>query len=1140
MIHDESLASKTIAHSSQEGVTLPHVVCPADDSVEAEQDLDIKDMVRLLDQVWPRPDPDGDEMPRRFGRFSIIGELGRGGFGVVYLAEDPLLKRRVALKLPRIGVLSGSESWRRFLREAQATSRLDHPNVIPLLEAGTVGPVGYIVSAYVAGPSLEQWLRHQPRGVSPRWGALIVAALARAIEHAHERGILHRDLKPANIVLYAPECAGDGAASRAWEDAKADAWSWVPRICDFGMAKLREAEGDETRSRIACGSPAYMAPEQAESRQNDIKAATDVYGLGAVLYQILTGRPPFSGTNDLDTLRQVVGVEPAGLRNLRPGLPRDLETICLKCLAKRPGQRYADAAALADDLERFLDGRPIRARPVAAWERGWRWVRRHPASASLVTAVVIAVAAGIGGLLWHDTRLGQVNEKLRLSVILAQDNAQEARSQKSRAETHERSLGRRLAGHQIFAAQQAVAARDFERALRMLDAAESEFGAAGNREFAWTFLRQFIRDRFEILGRHREEVNWIAASPDGHSIASGDETGEVSLWDLQTRACRTLGSGKSDFVSRLVFSPDGRALAAVTGASGEVTLWDVASGRMRGTLAESGHKGISTVLFSRDGGCLAAVGREPGPGGYPFDCWDVNGSTSNFPIVAAEDNPTIAALLTDTRLQSLAKLMDDPEPSSSASVTELKRSWVDRAPRGVARTRDQSVALVAAGDGAFDVYDVAARLRMATGRIHAAGTALVLFDSRKFKDRVGPGQLAQVETLAERLALESSQERQPSEVFVRPWFSDTTGAFSPDGRRLAFWRSDLDAGLNIIDLTTGLVCATFDLAALARVTAITFTGDGASLAFGAADGKVRLWRLGPVRNPHVLRGHTPKEAWSLAFSPDGHTLASAGDDNRVRLWNVQTGEETAVLRGHYALVSSVAFSRDGHTLASASFDTQAQVAIWDVATRSLRWFLRGHTAFTRSISFSPDGRTVASGSDDGSVRLWDVSDAQRAPAVLPQPGGVIRAIFSVDGRTLASTYDHRIILTDLKGGGSRVIDTGITDIISLVYSHDGAHLTAGHVDGLIDTWDVATGRQVGTLPGHSSWVLGLALSPDGRTLASAGADRTVRVWDVSTSQELLCLTDCKARVNAVAFSPDGSILAAADHGGAITLWRTRP
>ena len=259
------------------------------------------------------------------------------------------------------------------------------------------------------------------------------ARLARAMEHAHQRGILHRDLKPANVVLYAPECVDEAAGSRAWEGGNVA--SWVPRICDFGMAKLREAEGDETSSRIACGSPSYMSPEQAEARQSDINATTDVYGLGAILYQMLTGRPPFCGDNDLETLRQVVGEEPARPRKLRPDLPHNLETICLKCLAKKPGQRYATAAALADDLERFLDGRPIQARRVATWERGWRWARRHPASSALATAVLVAVAAVIGGLFWHGTRLDEVNKKLRLTSI-------EARERRTRGSKPEGSIRR--------------------------------------------------------------------------------------------------------------------------------------------------------------------------------------------------------------------------------------------------------------------------------------------------------------------------------------------------------------------------------------------------------------------------------------------------------------------------------------------------------------------------------------------------------------------------------------------------------------------------------------------------------------------------------------------------------------------------
>ena len=295
---------------------------------------------------------------------------------MVFLAEDSLLGRRVAVKVPRVEILTGSESWRRFLREVRAASRLDHPNLVPLLEAGAVGPVGYIVSGYVPGPSLEQWLASRREAAQPRWAASLVAALARAIDHVHGQGILHRDLKPANVLLHAPGLSLDPADPSSW--AAVPSQAWIPRICDFGLAKLHEIEEEETRSRVVCGSPPYMAPEQADSRRDEIGPATDVYGLGTILYELLAGRPPFGGKSNLETLRRVVADDPVPPRRRRPGIPRDLETICLKCLAKRPERRYAGAADLAEDLERFLDGKAIAARPTPAWERAGRWLGRSP------------------------------------------------------------------------------------------------------------------------------------------------------------------------------------------------------------------------------------------------------------------------------------------------------------------------------------------------------------------------------------------------------------------------------------------------------------------------------------------------------------------------------------------------------------------------------------------------------------------------------------------------------------------------------------------------------------------------------------------------------------------------------------------
>ena len=300
---------------------------------------------RLLEAVWPRSVPTSPDLPRRFGRFSIVREVGRGGFGVVFLAVDPDLRRQVALKVPRPEVMVAASIRRRFLREAEAASRLDHPHIVPVYEVGEEGPICYIASAYCEGPTLAEWRRGRTTPVPWIEAARLVAVLAAAVAHAHERGILHRDLKPGNILLQ-PREASDPANEADCEDLA----SYVPRICDFGLAKLLDEVSQETCSGLAIGSPPYMAPEQAAGRTREQGPATDVYALGVILYELLTGRPPLRGETDLETLRLISDQDPPSPRALRPGLPRDLETICLKCLEKRPDRRYAGASELAEDL----------------------------------------------------------------------------------------------------------------------------------------------------------------------------------------------------------------------------------------------------------------------------------------------------------------------------------------------------------------------------------------------------------------------------------------------------------------------------------------------------------------------------------------------------------------------------------------------------------------------------------------------------------------------------------------------------------------------------------------------------------------------------------------------------------------------
>ena len=308
--------------------------------------------------------------------FQILGELGRGGMGAVYKAWQVRLKRVVALKVIRADAYADAGAAARFLAEAEAAARLQHPNIVPVFEVGEHEGIGYLVLEYEAGGGLDRRLAGMLQ--DPEDSARLIETLARAIHHAHQNGIVHRDLKPANVLL-----TEDG----------------IPKISDFGLAKLLERDDRLTQVGDILGTPSYMAPEQIRGMSGSITPATDVYALGAILYEMLTGRPPFKGTTPLSTMEQVASTEPLSPGKLQRHTPRDLEIICLKCLEKEPRRRYVTAIELADDLRRFLDRQPILARRTPAWERAWKWARRHPGAAGAIVSISLAIMLLLVGAL---------------------------------------------------------------------------------------------------------------------------------------------------------------------------------------------------------------------------------------------------------------------------------------------------------------------------------------------------------------------------------------------------------------------------------------------------------------------------------------------------------------------------------------------------------------------------------------------------------------------------------------------------------------------------------------------------------------------------------------------------------------------
>ena len=474
--------------------------------------------LEVLCRLWPADAP----APGRLGRFEVLHELGRGGCGFVFLAFDPNLGCKVALKVPRLEALLSAEMRRRFLNEARAAAALDHPNIVPIREAGEAGPLWYITSAYCEGPTLAAWLAERGSPVPSDEAAALVATLADAVEYMHERGILHRDLKPGNVLLAT-------AAS-----------GFVPRITDFGLAKLRECDGDYTSTGAALGTPAYMAPEQAAGAKL-IGPAVDVYSLGAILYELLAGRPPLKGSTPAETHRMVIAEEPSRLRRGLRGPPGDLEAICLKCLQKDPVRRYATAKGLADDLRRFLAGKPTAARPLTAAGQARKWARRRPALAALIGVVAASVLAVLLGGTLHYAQLREANVEL----LAANTQLQEANAKLTEAERQTRdaldakkqeSEGKRiqLYGRDIQHAAEECRKGRFAEAAAELEKHRPQDGQTDLRGFEWYHLWRISHPDMvaQPLG---STITSLAMSPDGALVATGEANGTVALWKTATR-----------------------------------------------------------------------------------------------------------------------------------------------------------------------------------------------------------------------------------------------------------------------------------------------------------------------------------------------------------------------------------------------------------------------------------------------------------------------------------------------------------------------------------------------------------------------------------------------------------------------------
>jgi eukaryotic-like serine/threonine-protein kinase len=1076
------------------------------------------------------------------GGYELLEEIARGGMGVVYRARHKSLNRVVALKMVLADRLASAAEVERFRREAGSAAQLDHPYIVPIYEVGEWRPgessaaVPYFSMRLIDGGSLAE---HLPRfGKDARAAARLVATAARAVHHAHQRGILHRDLKPSNILLD--------------KDSQ-------PHVADFGLAKRVVGDSAATDSGRITGTPSYMAPEQAAAAPV-LTTAVDVYGLGAILYELLTGRPPFRTESPLDTILQARTQAPPRPRALNPKADRDLETICLKCLEKDPVRRYGSAEALADDLERWSRGEPIVARPASAWEQLAKWAKRRPGVAALLGVAAALVVAVVGVLAWGwqqsaDKADAQAAARTAAEAkaaaegkarVAAQNEAEAEKRRAEEARQRERTVQAYLA---------------LEKGTNRLDRGELVPGvlwlarglevapddAVELRRSFRTLLGGWTRDlpSLKAVLRHDGGVNSVVLSPGGKKLLTAGHDKTARLWDAATGEPLGEPLHHSEPVSGAAFHADGKSIVTVSRVEKErefhVWRWDAETGKALAKIKS--FRPALKYWLSPDGRTVAVLQARP-DGAWETHLWDL--ATEKM-VGRLQGLSFFGSFGPDGTKFLFGKLSGEPcdlfDVAKGKLVGQLVMQNAGNASTTcVAFSPDSKTAVTARENGRAQLWETATGKALGKPITHGSGP---IWDAAFRPD--GKELLTLGEDIAGTKELTSVQERT-----VRRWNATTgttTGepirigatatrvAYSPDGKTILTAGDDV----RLWDAASGQLLG-MPLQRGASVHAFEFTPDSRGLWAGGGDGSVRLWQL-PRRKDllHELAGHR-QFAPVVAYSPDGKTLLTAGQDGTARLWDAATGRLKGDILDHgEGTVFAATFSPDGDRILTAfqprNRKPPAETRLWDARTGKPVGEPLKHDKAIWAVAFAPDGKSFLTGGER--PRLWDPATGRPLGDPLPHDGIASAVAFSRDGKMFltasmwgVTTLNNRVVMLWETATGKPVGQPLRHEhpVIAASFSADGRTVltvTGGSGGGEAQLWDVATTKRLGQPLRCWTGPSCAVLSPDGKTVMTLQVEDGVRLWDAATRKPIGEPLRQQARGKGIGkplFSPDGRVI----------------